>query len=767
MSQQNARGVALGLFGLLTVFLAGCRGKSVEACIDLVHAGRYEAALARCGEVYAARHDPRAGAAIVESCFSLGREDAVLSWVDRLAREKRGYPGEWSLAAAVHEQRGEAAAAEQGYRRDLELFRAAGNHARAADSLQRLSHLAWEQSRYRDAVLSAGEAVGEAEAARDRTLAASSAEALYTALYAVGDLEGARLALERAGSPDGTGSTERARFLANRGNVLLDEGRLALARHDLEAALALAAGSDERQLLRSAHLNLTRIHLDLGEVDRAAQHLAAAWQSAEPGQPAAVSLLDYRARVELARGRAAEAVKTAADALATAPAPDWAWDLELLRGRAEEARGDGQAAAAAYERSIAIVEEMRRSLAFDELKSWLLDRKREPFEALFRLQARAGRDAEALATAERAQSRTFLDAFVEAASAGHPPVVWSPQRAAERMRTLEALLPAMSASPVAAVQPIGRVLSAFGDRHGLVFFEAEDTLWLITVAGGKPRLRPLSAGAAEVRRLVESFLAHLDSPEGAGTGERLAEILLPADALPPSGRTLYIVADGMLGNLPFAALRRHGRYLVEDHSIVFLPSLNALAAIEGRSGPAAGGPPLALSDAQGNLPAAAAEAEVVAKLIGGGARTAGRATAAALREAAQARVLHLATHTGVGPRGPWLQLADRRVTAADVISGRIGPRLAVLATCSSGVRPGRQMWGSMGAAFLAAGSRTVVSSLGSVEDGAARDFVLGFYRAGGAADPAGALARTQRVAIARGLSPTHWAPFVLFGSGEF
>jgi CHAT domain-containing protein len=256
------------------------------------------------------------------------------------------------------------------------------------------------------------------------------------------------------------------------------------------------------------------------------------------------------------------------------------------------------------------------------------------------------------------------------------------------------------------------------------------------------------------------LLAH---PDDAETAARLGEILLAPGALPPRGRPILVVADGKLGHLPFAALRQKGRYLVEDHAIALLPSLNALMAIEGgSSGPL--GPPLILADPGGDLPAAASEAVTVAGLVGGKARTGGKASSGELAIAARARLLHLATHTGLGPRGPWLQLADRRVSATDIVTGRIGPRLAVLASCASGARPGRQMWGSLGAAFLAAGSRAVLASLGSVEDVRVREFVLTFYQQGGAADPVAALARAQRVAIRRGLSPTYWAPFVLFGS---
>jgi CHAT domain-containing protein len=75
------------------------------------------------------------------------------------------------------------------------------------------------------------------------------------------------------------------------------------------------------------------------------------------------------------------------------------------------------------------------------------------------------------------------------------------------------------------------------------------------------------------------------------------------------------------------------------------------------------------------------------------------------------------------------------------------------------------MWGSLAAAFLAAGSEQVLAALWSIEDETGRRFVLRFYDEGGVDDPAAALARTQRAWIAAGEPPSSWAPFVLFGSG--
>lgn len=740
-------------------FLAGCRESGVQGCLDLNSKQQYEAAVERCSQVFAREGDPKAGAAVARAQYSLGNQEEALAWVARLAKNADVDPGVWVLAGAVHEQRGELDKAEEAYRRALGPMRAARDEPRLADLLVRLSKVSWRRSRFRASLLFAREALQQAEDAQDRELELRAADALYTVLYTVGDLAGARRALEAAYTrSEGLESARAARLLANRGGLLADEGRLALARRDLEKALALGAGSDDPQFFRAVCLNLTNVCLELGDSEQAARHLAEASKHTEAGKPQPTSVLYYGARVALAQGRPEDALPALTEALAQESDPDWIWDLEYQRGRAEEALG--RSAAAAYERSIATVERMRRELALDELKSWLLDRKRQPFEALFLLQARSGRAEAALATAERALARTFLDAFLHTAAAPGA-FVAEPGSAASlvRLESLESLLPAMSESPVAAPQPIDRVLSALAGRRALIYFEAGDELWPISVDGGRVRLLT-PAPAGEVRRLAGRFLA---KPEDARTAEDLGKWLLPPGSLPEKRRTLHVVADGALGNVPFAALRRGGRYLVEDHALVLAPSLSALAVLESRR---TGGflPPLVLADPEGNLPAARAEGVEVARLLRGTAVTGEQAKSAALAMASRARALHLAAHTGLGPRGAWLQLADRRWSASEILARRIGPPLVVLASCSSAVRPGRDMWGSLGAAFLAAGSRAVLANLGSVEDRQARELVLRFYAEGGAVDPAGALARAQRVAIRRGLSPTSWAPFVLFGS---
>jgi len=760
--RMTSRPTVRWLGGLAFALAASaCADRALERCTDAYTAGKYEEAARLCEAAHRASGDPRAGATAARALTQLRQGDRALAWVERL-RGTSVEPGLWSVAALVYLDRGEPGRATQAYHRDLELLRKTGDHLGLARAHYGLFYVAWEGSHYREALEQARSAFTEAGAAGDRETQARAAEALYTVLYALGDLGGARRALDLAARllpPESR--AERAGLVANQGGLALDEGRPELARHSIDEALQLAQGQGEQRFFRSAHLNLVQADLTLGQLESAERHLAEAWRYAEPGSPE-VALLYYRARVAQARHRLDEAAEALTEALAGQPVPDWAWDLEDERGKVEEARGDLRTAELAYERSAAIVEEMRRSLALDDLKAWLLDRKRQPLEALFVLQARTGRAAQALHTMERAKARTFQDAFIQATTRDPETVrnVWTV--AADRADALRDLLPAMSASPAAALVPLDRLLAGLKGRRVLAYFEARGELWLLDIADQRIRPRRIGAPAARIDELIDRFQSAPDDPVAAAG---LGSLLLPADLDLAPGSTLHIVPDGALTRLSFAALRRGGRRLVEDHAIAYLPGVSFLAAPL-QAVPGAARPPVVLADPLRDLPEAAAEGREIAAFLKVQPRLGPAATRRALQSAAGAAVLHIGGHTGWGPGGPWLELADGQVTTAAILTARVRPRLVVLASCASAASSGRGLWGSPGAAFLAAGSGAVLATLGSVEDRNARDLVRHFYQEGGASDPAGGLARAQRALLAAGRPPSVWAPFVLLGAGS-
>ena len=672
------------------------------------------------------------------------------------------------LAGDAARERGDRVRARADYERAWKLAEAADNPRERAQAAYRLFYLAWEETDQRGALQFALASFEAAEEAGDGELQVHAAMALHSALLGVGDVRGAGRALERAMELHGERRDAKlAHMLLNLGSLRLEEGRMALVRDASNRALEIADEGQSDRFYRSIHLNLVEASLAMGDLAAAERNMAAAERYAEPGVSQGV-LLYYRSCVEHARGREERALAAIEKALAREHLlPGWTWRFFLQQGTVREALGDRREAELSYAKAAGAVEEMRAALDIDEFKATLVDARRRPLEALFRLQAEDGDFREALATAERATARSFLDAFIRATSA-RPGVIapLAPMASVDRAEALTALLPALSRSAAVAPQPVDSVLAALGDRHAVIFFEAEDRFWRIVAGRSRVEIAPLPVPAGEIEDLVDRLL---ERPDAGPPAEALGQRLLPADSRPARGEPLFLVPDGVLGQVPFAALRIEGRYLMEDHPLVYLPSLSALAATDGRESlaraPASPATPaIVLGDPRGDLPAAAREArEVAARLrtvpfLGEGA------TRAALERAAGASVLHLATHTRNGPRGPSLMLADGEVGPELLLERRIRSRLVTLATCASAARRGRGLWGSLAAAFLAAGSPAVLASLWSVEDEPARRFVLRFYEEGGVHDPAPALARAQRAAIAAGEPPSAWAPYVLLAT---
>ena len=745
----------------LLAVAAGCGRHPglAEACQGLIDAAKYEAALPQCEQAYNTTRDPRAALAIARAHFGLGHDEQVVAWHDRLqgsSKERHVL----DLVASSEIRAGRLGKAEDAYVRALALHRAAGDTAAASRALYGLFWIAWSSSRYRDALLRSREALAGSHRAEDHRTTGRIAEGLFTILYDVGDLDGAAAALRVAEEYEPSPPPDaRARLLNDRGALLLERHRLRLARSSFEQAVAVVRKGGQSDFLRSVHLNLVEANVRLGDHARARRHLLAAIGHTDPDHQEAISLLYWRGRLELESGDPSAARSTLRRALAQEAGLDWTWRIEYEIGRAEELAGNRRAAEDQYGRASDRVEQMRAELGFDEFKGWLLERKRRPLEALFRLQAsRNGGERAALHTFERAKARSFLDAFIAesiASTAGDPVVA-----SLDRVDRLRALLPAMRESPVGALQPVESLLTALGGRQALAYFEAEGRLWIVNLRRGRVTIRPLDVSALEINDLVDRFLAR---PEDVALATRLGELLVPEDMLPPPESILRVVTDGPVARVPFAALRRQNRYLIEDHPIAYIPSLNALVAMERRPRPTDASAAVFIGDPSGDLPQASVELSTLAGRFRTTARTGATATRAALRSATRSPLVHLATHTGQGPGGPWLALSDGRVTAAQIVSERLGPRLVVLATCASATPRGQSLWGTLAAAFIAGGTDAVVASLWSVEDDATRELVLRFYDEGGASEPALALARAQRSFIGSNRPVSSWAPFVFVG----
>jgi CHAT domain-containing protein/tetratricopeptide (TPR) repeat protein len=256
------------------------------------------------------------------------------------------------------------------------------------------------------------------------------------------------------------------------------------------------------------------------------------------------------------------------------------------------------------------------------------------------------------------------------------------------------------------------------------------------------------------------------------------------DWLPPNA-PLVIVADDEIQGVPFAALRdpAHGRFLIEERSIRFAPSLVSAAldpatdaqrevyliadpAFDARAFPA-------LS----RLPGAIAEVEAIAPLYDGSLVLVGKAaTSGALAYALEhATVLHYAGHAVLDDRRPDHSrlvlavdtLSRSGLAASDIRRLHLGNlRLVVLSACrsldfESGAPSG---FAGLSGSFLSAGAGGVVGSLWQVDDRLLQPLMLAFHRAyRRTSNPAFALRSAQLTLLgsdnAALRSPTAWAAF--------
>jgi CHAT domain-containing protein len=301
--------------------------------------------------------------------------------------------------------------------------------------------------------------------------------------------------------------------------------------------------------------------------------------------------------------------------------------------------------------------------------------------------------------------------------------------------------------------------------------------------------------------VTRELLARAGDPLAAATAlEALDDILLGparrAEAL-AGKRSLIVVPHGALTYLPFGALRNRetGRYLVEDYTLMHLPSAGALPVLRGGSpGPApTGATSVAFAPFPGALPGTETEAREMERGFGGARVVSGRsATEARVRATlGSAAIVHLATHGVLNARNPLfsrIELVpgsrdpgdDGRLEVHEVDRASIGAGLVFLSGCETALGAagatsvaGGEDYATLARAFLHAGAGNVIATLWRIEDAGAAAFAKSFYRelargGGGHGNLTEALALAQREMLrqARYRAPYYWAGYQLSGSGD-
>jgi len=410
------------------------------------------------------------------------------------------------------------------------------------------------------------------------------------------------------------------------------------------------------------------------------------------------------------------------------------------------------------------------------------DRAERIFDVMihFQLDLRRRPDL-AFSYAERAQARALLDSLALASECGGAGKRCTPEKTFDSASVLGALPASMALVEIHLTED--RILTWVLCRHRLAAFSSPT---------GAARVAKLAADLASAARTENAAAFETSASE-------LYDLLIaPIAGSLPSGSGLVFVSDKELQRVPLAALRnrRTGGFLFQEHPLVMAASASTycLGLLQREPGAmhqrapftalTVGNPDLdrARFPELRALPAAAREAERMARVYPGSVVELGRAATVAsfLAEIDRHDLVQFAGHAVSDPaqRARLLFAADGKdphdgELGIDTIAGlRLHqPRLVILSACAAGSGPAARLEGtsSLARAFLTAGAPAVLANLWSVDDDVAAAFSERFHASFRLLpDALGALQHAQAAMLTspdpRWRSPAAWAGFQLYGA---
>ncbi|MBX2931454.1 MAG: CHAT domain-containing protein [Chitinophagaceae bacterium] len=242
---------------------------------------------------------------------------------------------------------------------------------------------------------------------------------------------------------------------------------------------------------------------------------------------------------------------------------------------------------------------------------------------------------------------------------------------------------------------------------------------------------------------------------------------------------VYLIPADKLFYLPFASLihtneKGEQRYLIEDHNIGFLSTIFLFDLVYNYK-PSGKGDVYLFADPDGSLPFAKTEVAEIKNSITNSISYEGKAASVANLSsiADKCKVLHLATH-GFLEKGKidesWILFADKKLSMAEILTMKFPhAELAILSTCESALGADGIEYATLARAFNNAGVPSVLSTLWEINDKAAMEIMVEFYKnIQNGMNRFTALAASQRSYLAKyktdaKAKPNYWAPFIILG----
>jgi CHAT domain-containing protein len=634
---------------------------------------------------------------------------------------------------------------------------------------------------------------------------------------------------------------DAAKALANEAIACGQQGRVAEAIERFEKARGMFAC--EQNAVWSSLLDLYEgvLLFHQGQYSEAQQLGAAAAKffnhSVLPGKAVLARLLLTRIALQIGDlDQAEREAEAASEKMSVVQTPELIYQTHFFLGEIASGRGDRSAARAEYQEARKALETLRAQLHREELKISFVKNRLQVYEALVDLHMDSeGAEVsanEALACMEAAKSRSMTAMIFHTGrslplgEAGQTkealrirdlreelnwyyhrveleqlsPEGMSRQRieglqlkARERenelLRTLREL-PAherenvsleepsqFSVANLQAVLPMDTALIEYysaGDRL-VAAVVTRETIEITTVAAVSKVTRLLQLlrfqiskfgmGTAHTQQfeqpLLRATLGHLEA--------LYAELMRPLRSRLRQQR-LVVVPHGALHFLPFHALRNGDEYIGDTFAVSYAPSAAVFALCQQKAA-SEKRRSLVLGISDDRAPQIVTEAQSVAALLPEAELYLGeQATAKILFEKGpETALLHIATH-GIyrrdNPMFSGIRLGDGYANIYDLYQLRLNAKLVTLSGCATGmnfVAAGDELLGLQRGLFYA-GATTLLLSLWDVHDRSTAELMQEFYRGyiqNG--DAAVSLRGAMRILRRENPHPYFWAPFVLVG----
>jgi CHAT domain-containing protein len=676
-----------------------------------------------------------------------------------------------------------------------------------------------------------------------------------------------------------------ATALNNIGNTYREQGNYSLALEYHQKSLALREAVGFKGGVASSLHNIGRVYEEQGNYSLALEYYQKSLAQVEKlGEKREISTrLNTIAATHFSQGNFPQALKLAEQAAALARQTNNR--DHLLRalatiGNARRALNQFTPARLAFDEAIAIIETLRTLVAGGEQEQQhFFENKLSPYYAMVELSIADGQNGAALAYAERAKSRVLLD-VLRSGKVNINKAMTAPEQARERqlksalvslntqitnendppqpdparLADLQARLgkarleyeafetsahaahPELktqrgAARPVSLDETAALLPDAGSALVQYVVTEDKTFLFVLTPGGAKTsapvdlKVFTLDVKRKDLAARVAHFreqLARRDVRFAASARELHALLLAPAHRELRGKRTLVIVPDAALWELPFQALQpAANRFLIEDHAVSYTPSLTVLREMKrARRKNSGGAPPAAatllafgnptlrkptvervksvrMDGELGPLPEAEKQVQALGRLYGASrSRVYTGAQAREERVKAEAgdyKILQLATHGILNDASPMyshVMLAqnddgadkssaeDGLLEAWEIMNLDLNADLVVLSACETArgrVGAGEGVIGLTWALFVA-GTPTTVVSQWKVESASTTELMVEFHR------QLQAKIKTRRTSISTAQAlqssalkmlrsreyrhPFYWGGFVIVGDGH-